>query len=206
LDDAFHCYYPDNWALLKKWGATLVPFSPIEDTHLPEDIQGIYIGGGYPEVYAQELSSNRNLVQEIQQFKGPIYGECGGLIYLSEQLQLTNGDSFPMLGLIEGRITMEEKLKGLGYVEVEILEEGPLGSPGERFRGHQFRYSTIEKTQGNHKKFKVRKKRGNMVSEEGHSKENTLGTYIHAHWASNEKIPLNFVKKAFAAGKEQKGV
>src|SRR5207253_1663929 len=127
-----------NLASLRGLGAELVYFSPISDRHLP-DVDGIYIGGGYPELHAEALARNSAMREEVAAFAAagkPIYGECGGLMYLTAAIRTLDGQSFPMTGVIPARTIMHERLQALGYVEVETQSDSVLGPPGLKFRGH----------------------------------------------------------------------
>ena len=192
-DDAFSFYYEDNLRRLELQGLTLVPFSPMQDQDLPE-VDGLYFGGGYPELHAARLSENHHLRKAITQFAGkgfPVYGECGGFMYLSESIDLVDGSSFPMVGLLPGKTIMSDQLQSIGYVEVTTTHPTLLGPAGTRFRGHQFRYSSyyppsdscVEKVFGLHHR-QIR-----TTTEEGFSAGSVLGTYVHGHWASNPQIP-----------------
>ncbi|AOP36536.1 cobyrinic acid a,c-diamide synthase [Leptospira tipperaryensis] len=197
LDAAFHFYYEENLRQLRDWGAELAFFSPIKDTRIPE-VDGLYFGGGYPELYARDLSENESMLESIREFaysEKPIYAECGGLMYLSDQITLVSNETFPMLGLISANVKMGEKLKALGYVEVAIEEKTVFGEAGLRFRGHQFRYSDLELHFPSETKtvYKIRKRRGNEVTEEGYCRGSILASYVHAHWASNPLLPKGFV-------------
>ncbi|MDH5580720.1 MAG: cobyrinate a,c-diamide synthase [Bdellovibrionales bacterium] len=193
-DDAFHFYYEENFNLLKNMGAELIPFSPLKDSKLPENIDGILIGGGYPEVHAKELSENKSMIEDIKKFKGPIYGECGGLMYLSEGIITLDNKTYPMLGLLKGQAKMENKLQALGYVEVELKDSTIIGPKGLRFRGHQFRYSTLESAQENPLVFSLRKRRNKAVSKEGYKNDRILGSYVHAHFGSNHLLAKHFIE------------
>jgi cobyrinic acid a,c-diamide synthase len=116
-DEAFHFYYEDNLHRLDAAGAELVRFSPIASETLPR-CDGIYIGGGYPEVFAERLSANRTLCDAIAAFEGPIYAECGGLMYLSQGIRTRDGKVHPMVGILPGAAVMSDNLAALGYVEV----------------------------------------------------------------------------------------
>ncbi|WP_437279173.1 cobyrinate a,c-diamide synthase [Sorangium sp. So ce375] len=145
FDEAFHFYYADNLRRLEAAGAELVRFSPIRDARLP-DVDALYLGGGYPEVHAERLAQNAALRAEIRAFAergGPIYAECGGLMYLTEAIRTLDGRAHPMVGLVPAEAVMCEKLQALGYVEVETQARTLLGGAGLRFRGHQFRYSEL---------------------------------------------------------------
>lgn len=197
-DLAFSFYYPYNLDLLKSLGATLVEFSPIEDKSLPDDIDGLILGGGYPELYAELLSQNHNMMESIKSFylsDGPIYAECGGFIYLCETLIDRYNNEYSFCGLISGSVKMESKLQSLGYVEVQLLKDSILGDRGLRFRGHQFRYSNfINNSAAEEDALSVRKKRNQKVSIEGIQQKNLLASYIHGHFASNETMAQNLIK------------
>ncbi|KAA1293756.1 cobyrinate a,c-diamide synthase [Leptospira interrogans] len=198
MDSAFHFYYEENLMRLRQAGAELVFFSPLSDSRLT-DVDGLYFGGGYPEVFAPTLSKNKSLLNYIRDlsYKNiPIYAECGGLMYLSKGIKLVEGEFFPMLGLISATSIMEKKLKALGYVEVTTKKETIFGEVGLRFRGHQFRYSDLELDKSNPIElvYNLRKRKSDQVSEEGYSKNSILASYIHAHWASNPNLAEGFVQ------------
>jgi cobyrinic acid a,c-diamide synthase len=202
-DDAFHFYYEDNLRRLEELGAELIRFAPTRDRALP-DADGLYFGGGYPEVMARELSLNSSMLQDIRRFAGdghPIYAECGGLMYLSEGIRTLDGRRWPMLALLPGIAAMAERLQALGYVEVKTCAPTILGPAGLHFRGHQFRYSTLEATGGQlhaDPAYTVAPKWGASF-QEGFARGNVLGSYVHAHWASNPAIPEGFVSSCLAS-------
>jgi cobyrinic acid a,c-diamide synthase len=196
FDSAFHFYYEDNLARLQAAGATLIKFSPISDAKLPET-DGLYIGGGYPELHAEKLSANPSMLKSIRAFAasgGPVYGECGGLMYLSAAIRTLDGTSRPMLGLLPLETIMSDRLQSLGYVEVVTRAQSLIGPAGTRFRGHQFRYSEprlLEQEQNY--AYALRSRYGGDETVEGYSHDSVLGSYVHAHWASNPAIPAHFV-------------
>ncbi len=195
-DAAFHFYYEDNLRRLESLGAELVPFSPIADAELPPDVGGVYLGGGYPELHAEALSANGSLRLSLRAFAGrggPIYAECGGLMYLARAIRTLDGRAHEMVGLVPGVAAMERKLQALGYVEVETTARTPLGEQGLRFRGHQFRYSTLEGAQVDGLAYRVRRRRGGSTAPEGYGQGNVLASYVHAHWASNPMAAEGFV-------------
>ena len=140
-DDAFCFYYEENLKLFQRQGVELVFFSPLKDKALPEEIDGILLGGGYPELYAKELSENRGMRMSIRraiQDGIPSLAECGGFMYLHEEIETENG-SYPMVGAMDATVSNRGKLVRFGYVEVE--EKIPYFLPeGERIRGHEFHY------------------------------------------------------------------
>ncbi|WP_394845590.1 cobyrinate a,c-diamide synthase [Pendulispora brunnea] len=201
-DDAFHFYYADNLRRLESLGAELVPFSPMRDATLP-DADGLYLGGGYPEVHAAALSANvamREAVASFAQAGGPIYAECGGLMYLTQAIVTTDGERHPMVGLVPTEARMCAKLQALGYVEVETQTKTILGGAGSRFRGHQFRYSELspEPPPSIERVYSLRRRRGDETSREGFRIGNVIASYVHAHWASNPRIAASFVESCAA--------
>ena len=141
-DRAFCFYYEDNFDVLRELGAELVPFSPLTDERLPENIDGLYLGGGYPELYEKQLSENeimRNSIKTAIQNGLPTVAECGGFLYLMEELE-KEGQHFPMCGCLPLRARMETRRSALGYREVHGLN-GPWN--GLTLRGHEFHYSRI---------------------------------------------------------------
>jgi cobyrinic acid a,c-diamide synthase len=199
-DAAFHFYYEANLHLLEQAGAELVRFSPLSDASCG-DLDGVYIGGGYPELYARELSRNQPMLDSLRRHahRGrPLYAECGGLMYLSDAITTLAGERYPMLGLVEGSAHMQSSLAALGYVEVETREPCLLGPAGTRFRGHQFRYSRFETTRAP-AAYRISVKRTGASLEEGYGHGNVLGSYVHAHWASSPQIPAYFAARCAAA-------
>jgi cobyrinic acid a,c-diamide synthase len=196
-DGAFHFYYQHNLDLLREAGAELIDFSPCRDA-LPPDVHGLLLGGGYPEVFAAELSQNQRLKEQITLHHAcgkPIYAECGGLIYLTRELVTLDGKAHPMVGLIAARVTMNKKLAALGYVEVTTRVDTPLGMKGIRFRGHQFRYSSLELLADSHDEllFDLKRPRKEQLRAEGYGRGNLVASYVHAHWASAPLLAANFV-------------
>ena len=193
-DEAFSFYYPYNLRLLERLGAELVPFSPLRDSQLPE-VDGLYIGGGYPELHAPALSHNDGLREALRAFAEagrPIYAECGGLMFLSDAIVTLDQQRFPMMGLIPGQAVMQPRLSALGYVEVQTRVPGLLGEAGTTFRGHQFRYSQFD-TACPPQNYTVHTRRSGAQSDEGYGAGNVLASYVHAHWASNPAVAASFV-------------
>ena len=145
-DQAFCFYYPDNLEWLENFGAEIVPFSPLADEDLPPDLHGLYLGGGYPELGAPQLSANqamRRIIRERAAAGLPIYAECGGLMYLGQEISDLEGKRYPMAGVLPMSVRMLPRLKSLGYREVTLTGDGLLGPAGTRIRGHEFHYSEI---------------------------------------------------------------
>lgn len=202
-DEAFLFYYPDNLDLLEQYGAELVPFSPLHDQSLPEDIQGLYFGGGYPEVYAEGLSKNiavRQQIKKAAQQGLPIYAECGGLMYLSKAILDLQGKRYPMAEIFPLEIEMRPHLSALRYVEVEASQDSPLARSGMKARGHEFHYSravpiqeAILKRQGIQKAYRIQNRQDSIQHQEGYLYRSTLASYFHLHFLSNPKFAKNFV-------------
>jgi cobyrinic acid a,c-diamide synthase len=192
-DRAFSFYYQDSLDLLQSWGAELVPFSPLQDTGLPPGISGIYIGGGFPELYAAELAGNRAARQAIKTAARqgmPLYAECGGLMYLGKSLGDLNGNEYPMVGIIPVSSQIDRPRLSLGYRTVEALSDGPMLNRGEIVRGHEFHWSVLKnKTNGN-SAYRILEKGG---YNEGFQKANLLASYIHLHLGSWPLMAPRFV-------------
>ncbi len=206
-DDAFHFYYADNLARLEALGAELVPFSPMHDAVLP-DVDGLYIGGGYPEVHAAELAANTGMRDAVRAFASrdaPVYAECGGLMYLTDAIVTLDGARHPMVGLVPSEARMCAKLQALGYVEVETQTRTIFGGAGSRFRGHQFRYSDLSPApEGIDRVYSLRRRRGGDTVLEGYRVGSVLASYVHAHWASNPRIPEAFVESCVRSRAERR--
>lgn len=203
MDEAFHFYYVDNMELLEEAGAELVFFSPVKDESLPPGITGIYLGGGYPEVHAAALEANEKMRSAIAHFArdgGPIYAECGGLMYLCQSIRTTDGKLHRMAGVLPMRTAMLKKLSALRYVEVTARQSNPIAEPGAVFRGHEFHYSRLEEELLPGRDSVVRLTydvRGRKAEDrllEGYSINNVLASYIHLHFGSNPTLAGNFVK------------
>jgi cobyrinic acid a,c-diamide synthase len=180
-DEAFHFYYDDNLARLEALGAELVPFSPLHDARLP-DVDGVYIGGGYPEAYARELAANRSMRQSLR--GATIYAECGGLMYLADAIRTLDGQEHEMVGVIGGTAVMHERLQAIGYVDVETTAPTLFGPRGTRLRGHQFRWSTLEGGAPNAYR-----------DLPAYATDDVLASYVHVHWASNPAAAESFVAR-----------
>lgn len=185
LDEAFHFYYDDNLDLLREAGAELVPFSPLADRALPGALDGLYLGGGYPEAHKDALTANASMRGALRSFDGPIYAECGGLMYLGESL-----DDAPMCGVLPLRTRMTGRLRTLGYREVTTVADTPLGPAGTAFRGHEFHYSELVSTELS-PSYRTRGRGGEGV--EGWARGRVLGSYVHAHFGSNPACAANLV-------------
>ncbi|MEA3333394.1 MAG: cobyrinate a,c-diamide synthase [Pseudomonadota bacterium] len=195
-DRAFHFYYADNLDFLRRVGIELVEFSPLAEASLPRDLQGIYLGGGYPELFAQDLSANLPMRQAIADFAkndGAIYAECGGLMYLSQKLIDQEGKEWAMSGVLPLSTRMEKRRHRLGYVEVECAQDGLFGKSRTAWRGHEFHWSSpdFEPSLSN-APLRYRRPGETEWLAAGYSRNRVLGTYIHAHFGSNCEIAANW--------------
>jgi cobyrinic acid a,c-diamide synthase len=199
-DEAFCFYYQDNLDMLIQAGAQLVPFSPLKDHGLPDSISGIYLGGGYPELHGARLAENRTMREAIHcasQNNMPIYGECGGFMYLCRELVDPEGKIHPMTGCFPFRTRMHPNLRTLGYRKISVSKESIIGPKGMEARGHEFHYSDIEPGpdgQGIAANYHVAGRKGQEMQREGYGRNRTLGSYIHLHFGSNPQIAESFVQ------------
>ncbi len=197
LDDAFQFYYPDNLEQLEAAGAELVYWSPIHDHSLPK-VDALYLGGGYPELHAAQLSANgpmRLAVRDFALSDHPVYAECGGLMYLATGLEDLEGRVHPMVGIVSTTIRMSPKRLTLRYVEVELGEATLLGSAGSVMRGHEFHYSRMEEEPPAEvrRAYRLRTRRGGEEQAEGYVLGGVLASYVHLHFGSNPNAGQAFV-------------
>jgi len=196
LDEAFHFYYQDNLDLLENRGAELIPFSPLSDKKLPENIHGIYLGGGYPELTAGQLAGNesmRSAILRAAENKLPIWGECGGLMYLMEELIDFEGKSYPMAGVFSGKVVMKKGLRALGYYEGKLLSNSWVGNKGDTISGHMFHWSQLEDIPETNSYCMELSKENQPILKDGLCFKNTWAGYLHVHLAGSEKVMHNFL-------------
>jgi cobyrinic acid a,c-diamide synthase len=199
LDRAFSFYYEDNFAILRQHGAEIVPFSPLAASQLPDDLDALYLGGGYPELHARALSENKSLLVAIREFADsgrPIYAECGGMMYLAKMLTNLEGESFLLADVLPLRITMTQKLVRFGYVEVQFTEDCLFGAKGTRVRGHSFHFSEVAPAQELLAAYSVSYSLSGRQEREGYSKGRILASYIHLHFRANPSIVVSFLNHA----------
>jgi cobyrinic acid a,c-diamide synthase len=183
-DAAFSFYYPENLEALKGMGADVAPINALLDNQLPEDLDGLYIGGGFPEVFAAKLEENKVLRREIK-LAGenglPIYAECGGLMYLGRSIR-TPSQSFEMVGLLPFDTQMESKPQGHGYTIMEAIPDQPWFDEEAEIKGHEFHNSRVINLDPN-VKFGLTVKRGYGIDGryDGICYKNVFATYNHIH-------------------------
>ncbi len=195
-DRAFQFYYPENLDRLRAAGAELVFWSPLDDPAVP-GADGLYLGGGYPELYASRLADNRGAIEGIRRLAAadrPIYAECGGLMYLAESLEDPDGVAHPMVGILPAAVRMRPRRLTLGYSEVELTAETPLGPAGATARGHEFHYSTLDDVpEAIPRVYRVRQRRDGGPRREGYLIGRTLMSYVHLHLGSAPAFAEAFV-------------
>ncbi len=195
-DAAFCFYYEDNFDLLRAAGAEIVFFSPLHDAGLPEGVSGLYLGGGYPELYAARLVENGEMMASLRQAIAaglPTYAECGGLMYLTGSITDLEEQVYPMLGILPGRAQMVGRLT-MGYREVHAVQDSLLFGAGDTFRGHEFHYSDwLERPEDVPYAYTVQSRLRQEVHWEGYRRGNLLASYIHVHFGTRPELAENFV-------------
>jgi cobyrinic acid a,c-diamide synthase len=198
-DHAFSFYYEDNLDLLRQHGAEIVPFSPMMDSVLPDGLDALYLGGGYPELHAQQLGDNQSMLQSIRMFAAsdrPVYAECGGMIYLSRQLTTLDSHTHTMADVLPFSVEMTNKLAKFGYVTVDLTRDCLLGVRGTTLRGHSFHYSRIIESHGLPTSYRVNYSLSAQQEDEGLSVGNILASYIHLHFRAEPHMAQHFVQSA----------
>lgn len=199
-DEAFHFYYRDNLDELLNGGCQIVPFSPLQDRHLPEDIHGLYFGGGYPEEHAGRLAENRGMIESIRRFAlsgKSVYAECGGLMYLTRGIETGGRQMHSLVGILPVWTRMLKGLRALGYREVRLLAETLFGIPGTQLRGHEFHFSELaEEPCGTNweKIYELKSRTSERAWFEGFQSRKILASYVHLHWASRPEVTGSFLR------------
>lgn len=197
FDEAFNFYYRENIEALEANNAKIEYFSPIHDDELP-DVDALYIGGGYPEIFKKELSENTQMLKSVKQFSDdnhPIYAECGGLMYLTRSI-----DGVEMTKIFDYDSNLTKCVQGLSYTIAEVTQENPVLPVGREYHGHEFHYSKVEYTGKNFDDdfaFKMKRGVGINGSHDGLLKNNTLASYIHTHTASAPELAYNLTTNAY---------
>ena len=195
-DAAFHFYYPENLELLEAYGAKISFFSPLAGERPPADADGLYIGGGFPEEFAERLSGQnqvRSAIKEVIESGLPTLAECGGFMYLTESIEDTNGQVYPMVGTIPGKVKMQTKLAALGYREITGTADNRLLGDNETAKGHEFHYSVFEPAL-NSKLAHAYYVQGRLgLKQEGCLYRNLVAGYTHIHFASQPKLVHNWL-------------
>ncbi|MBD0270037.1 MAG: cobyrinate a,c-diamide synthase, partial [Cyanobacteria bacterium Co-bin8] len=186
-DPAFSFYYPDNLEILTALGTELVYWSPLEDNSLPENIHGLYLGGGFPEVFAEALSANKAVLQQVKQAIQaglPTYAECGGLMYLCQSITDFAGNTWPMVGVLPTTVEMGQRLT-LGYRKAEVLSPSSLLTVDTQIQGHEFHRS--RQTSPTHTPLHRLRPYdlSSSAVEEGWHLHQVYASYMHVHWGGS---------------------
>ena len=193
-DEAFCFYYQDNLDLLAAAGAELLRFSPLRDKSLPERLDGLYFGGGYPELHAAQLAANESLRAQVLAFSRagrPVYAECGGFMYLCEVIADSDGGRHEMAGVFPVTARMGQRLRRLGYRRAELREDCLLGPAGGALHGHEFHYSDIDPMPAEVRRVYAL----DDGRAEGYLLNRTLAGYVHLHWGQSPEAARRFVRE-----------
>ena len=205
-DSAFQFYYPENIDALVAAGAETVFISPLKTNKIPQ-IDALYIGGGFPETHAKELTENEQFRNELKALADdglPIYAECGGLMYLGEELVLDN-KSYQMAGVLPVVFGLSKKPKGHGYTIISVERENKYFKKGSEIRGHEFHYSYVLEWKGNDEDLVFNMKKGNgfINKKDGLCYKNVLATYTHIHALGTPSWAKAMVNNAISYKKTQ---
>ena len=201
-DEAFCFYYQDNLELLQDMGAKLIEFSPIYDKELPQNVDGLLLGGGYPELVAERLSANVSMKESIRNALNeglPCLAECGGFMYLHQQMEDMSGQSYPMVGSIIGNAYRTNKLKRFGYITLTANQDQMIADCGDYIAAHEFHYFDSNACGEN---FTARKPLRNTQWNCMHGNENLAVGFPHLYYYSNIKVPLRFLSRCLDRKKE----
>ncbi|TBL78281.1 cobyrinate a,c-diamide synthase [Paenibacillus thalictri] len=205
-DAAFNFYYPENLELLELLGAKLYEYSPLRGETVPEEADGVYIGGGFPEEFAAELASHKKQNDDLKrrvQSGLPLFAECGGYMYLTRSITDRAGQVHPMVGLIPAEVRMQIKLAALGYREVKAARNNLLLAEGESIRGHEFHYSTLAPAVDDYPyAYETKGLRG--AGWDGYCAGSVTAGYTHMHFASNQGAAKRFVDRCAEYGQARR--
>lgn len=198
-DEAFNFYYWDNLDLLRSYGASIHFFSPLRDPELPEDIDLLYLGGGFPEVYLEDLEKNRSMRNSIQkELKEGLFciAECGGYMYLTDEIEDLQGNRASMVGFIKGNSKMTKRLQRFGYANLKLAGSCLYGTEGQETKIHEFHRSIVDLGENIDSPFTMSKIRNSKEYKWqcGLQKYHTLCAYPHMHWYSNLEFIENLLK------------
>ena len=204
FDEAFNFYYPGNLSLLEAFGAEIKRFSPIHDKALPEGVSGLYIGGGFPEMFLKELEANepmRKALLDAAKCGMPIYGECAGLMYLTDEIADFSGKRFRMVGALHGKTAMTKNTL-VTYSLAKAVNSNILCPARLTVKGHEFHNSVITGIPEDSRfAYEMQMGKGIADKKDGWICGNVLASYMHIHFAQNAEIPKTFLKNCVAAKK-----
>ncbi len=177
-DQAFHFYYAANLEWLREQKVEIIPFSPLNDSNVPENVEGIILGGGFPEVFAEKMSANKRMLLSLKKFiesKIPCYAECGGLMLLADGLKVDSGKLFPMAGVVPGTVEMTKQLQNFGYCKINTQKSGEV-------RGHEFHYSRWSEETTRANLWEVTRHSTGVIRREGYRTSNLHASFVHLYF------------------------
>lgn len=199
-DEAFHFYYQDGLDDLAEAGVQWVPFSPLREG-IPANVDGVFLGGGYPELYLEQLSANQGFFDDLRHLAKlnlPLYAECGGYMSLCHSITDLDGREYPLASIVPAHCQMEKRRVGLGYIEAQLQRDCLLGQAGLKLRGHEFHYSSIvpENDGVFPFAFKLTKTGATEKSfNDGFAKGNIIASYLHYHFSASLEVRRWFVSR-----------
>ena len=177
-DQAFHFYYAANLEWLREQGVEIIPFSPLHDSKVPEYVEGMILGGGFPEVFAEKMSANKSMLISLKQAVDsgmPCYAECGGLMLLADGLKVNSGICYSMAGVVPGLVEMTKQLQNFGYCKIDSLKSGEV-------RGHEFHYSRWSEETKQANLWEVTRHSTRISRREGYRTSNLHASYVHLYF------------------------
>ncbi|KZX13788.1 cobyrinic acid A,C-diamide synthase [Methanobrevibacter oralis] len=200
FDEVFNFYYKENIESLEANNVKIEYFSPLKDENLP-DVDGLYIGGGYPELFSKQLHENKNIRHQIKEFhleNRPIFAECGGLMYLMNSIH-----DDKMINIYPYKAILTDRVQALKYTIAEVTKDNIISKKGEKFNGHEFHYSKVivDKTNIKHDlAFNILRGKGSYNHQDGFIEKNTLASYVHTHVAAMPNFGGNLAISSYENG------
>ncbi len=189
-DEAFLFYYQDALDLAERLNSIIVPFSPLHDQAVPHDLDGIFLGGGFPELHLKRLSENTSFIDSLRAYSAsgkPIYAECGGYMYLGKSIKDFQGNELPMVGLIPMKAEMTKRLQGIGYRRGVFRQDNFLGPCGSEVQGHEFHYSRVVYDKAYPPAYELFKA-DQTDRIEGYAHDNIIASYLHLHFSGHQEL------------------
>lgn len=189
-DEAFLFYYQDALDLAERLNSIIVRFSPLHDKAVPQNLDGIFLGGGFPELHLKRLSENTSFLDSLRAYSAsgkPIYAECGGYMYLGKSIMDFEGNELPMAGLIPMKTEMTKRLQGIGYRKGVFREDNFLGPRGSTVQGHEFHYSRVIYDKDYPPAYELFKA-DQATRMEGYARDNIVASYLHLHFSGHQEL------------------
>jgi len=195
-DEAFLFYYQDALDLAERLNYTIIPFSPLHDSALPQDLDGIFLGGGFPELHLDRLSGNLSFIDSLRSYAAsgkPVYAECGGYMYLGQSIMDFEGREVPLAGIIPLKAEMTKRLQGIGYRRGVFQSDNFLGPRGTAVQGHEFHYSRVSYEREFPAAYELFKG-GQADRMEGYARDNIVASYLHLHFSGQQELLEHWFK------------